>query len=274
MDRPSLFTYSDLNQFVADMLIWKKKSDPLFSLRRATQGLTGCSPALVSLVASKKRKLTVDRVPEFSKVLDLTVRERSFLKSQLLELKESEDNPSFNRQKVGRQVPKNLRARPSNHIFSQWWHPYIKDAARLKGFEPNEKTIFRLFRGLIDEKKIQSSLVFLLREGYLRRTVSGQVVENDVLTESLDEISSRDIRRFHKNALKIAAESLDNCPLEQREASTLLLPLNQKRFLHLKALIKEWAEETASLAEEFPNENERLYQLTLNLCPVAGLDLN
>jgi uncharacterized protein (TIGR02147 family) len=274
--RPSLFTYSDLNQFVADMLQWKKKSDPSFSLRRATAGLGSCSPALVSLVARKKRNLTLDRVQEFSILLDLTPREKNFLRAEIKGGSASvkSRHKFLPTGKADRKAQKRLRASPSNHIFSHWTHPYVKDVCRLKGFEPNEKTIFKLFRGHLSERSIQLSLAFLLREGYLRRNLAGQVVENDILTESIDEISSKDIRRFHKNALKIAADSLESCPLEQREASTLLLPLNHERFLFLKNLIKEWSEATASLAEEFPMDDERLYQLTINLCPVAGLDLN
>lgn len=274
--RPSVFAYSDFNQFVADMLKWKKESDPDFSLRSASSGVVGCSPSLISLVASKKRKLTMDRVQGFSKILQLTAREKSYLKSHLMRLTQGTKEGSSDQRyaKSAKSIRKSQRASPSNHIFSQWWHPYIKDVSRLKGFEPDAKAIFRLFRGLFSEKNIQSSLAFLLREGYLRRTPLGQVVENDVLTESVDEVSSKEIRRFHKNALKLAALSLDSCPLEQRETSTLLLPLNRERFLLLKSMIKEWAEETASIAEEYPNDNERLYQLTVNLCPVAGTDLS
>ena len=275
-ERPSVFSYSDAVAFVGDMLAWKKLHDPQFSLRSATAGLHRCSPTLVTLVLQRKRKLTPDRAKDFAKVLELSPRERAYFEAKVLGAatpeEKSDEKPFSNRQATMRRSV--TRPRASNHILSDWLHPYVKDAARLSGFVPEAQTLFRLLRGISTPQRLSRSLDFLLREGYLRRTLDGKIVENEVLDETTDEIPSKQIRGFHKKALQIAADAIETCPMGEREANTILLPLNRERFLKLKSLIKEWAEETAALAEAYPQDNERLYQLIINLSPVAGDDLS
>ena len=74
---------------------------------------------------------------------------------------------------------------------------------------------------------------------------------------------------FIRKPLGFAVQGLENEPVSEREAATLLLPLDRPRFEMLKQKIKEWADEVALVAENYPHDKERLYQVSLHLTPVT-----
>lgn len=251
----------------------EKETGQRFSLRSATADLDRCSPALVSLVLSRKRNLSPERARDFAKILALSARERHYFIQQI-ESKGTGESQGNERKRHSQRKPSFQRAaaRPaaSNHILTHWLHPYVKDASRIKGFTSDPEKLTKLLRGLASSRLIARSFSFLLREGYLRRDLEGEIVENEVILESTDEIPSSQVRMFHRQALRIAADALETVPLEKREANTLLLPLNHSNFIKLKQLVKDWAEEIGAMAESCPDDDETLYQLIINLSPVAG----
>lgn len=77
--RPLIFDYESLPLFIKNVLNWRKKTEPGFSIRRETQGVRRCSATLVSHIVHGKRKLTPERVDAISRLLKLTAREKAYL---------------------------------------------------------------------------------------------------------------------------------------------------------------------------------------------------
>lgn len=275
--RPSIFDHTDMRLFCRDMLAWLRAHEPTFSVRKACLSLRRCSPSLVTLYLKGERQMSLDRVSDLSRLLRLTGRESRYLATSLSETwarPRGQHHPggnTFGRPEVqGVTFGRKREPDPDNSIVSQWLHMYVKDSARLRGFRPEPATVQRLLGGLASTRAIGRSLRFLFRQGYLRHTVDGRIVENNALDETTDEIPSRHIRQVHKRALELARACLDSVPTGQREASVLLLPLTQKHFLELKDIVKRWSEEGAAFAEAHASDDERLYQLVINLSPVGG----
>lgn len=270
--RPNVFEYRASADFVAAMLTWRKHEDPRFSLRSASQTMPGSSRTLVARIAKGQRRLTRDRIDDLAILLQLTLHERA----QLERLVVAERKPGASVKsgatnlRVEKDPPKVTRAAPQNHLLADWLNIYIKDACKLRSFSPQPERIHELLGGLATTSHIQRSLDFLLREGYLRRTPAGKLVQNDAVTTSTDGLPNEKIRSFHKKALEIARQNIDRVPLTKRREAAFVLHLNEPTLVKLTQLFDEICETLIQFAESHPDDNEKLYQILINLTPIGG----
>lgn len=264
MKRPVLFDYKDLALFVKDMIRFLKQEDPDFTVARACRNFERCSPALISNIIAGKRKLTSDRVGDIAALLNLSARERYFLKEKVL--RKAPDEPASEEA-----VPSPAkRRRRSSFILKNWLHPYVKDATRLEAVKMNKEAIFKVLGGIASRKRIQQSLTFLLQHGYLRLDLAGQWVESEVLDVVGDRNASGKVRQFHKKALDIAKTGLDLYPMEERLAQALLLPLDEESYSELVDLVREFSEKLQVFSETKTKNSKRLYQIIVHLTPTGG----
>jgi uncharacterized protein (TIGR02147 family) len=215
-----------------------------------------------------QRKLTPDRVENFARLMCLNAQERNYF-ARWVALRDEQP-------KVMTEPTRALRKRKEkqNGLLSSWVNVYVKDCSRLKGFRPDPDVIYRLLGGIVSKSQIARSLTFLFREGYLRRTIEGKIVENDVLSTTTDGDFDRKKEAFHRKTLEIARNGISFYPWERRRESALVLPLNPDSAEKLKDLLKEFYERLLVFAEEHPHDNEELYQVLINLSPIGGRSQN
>jgi uncharacterized protein (TIGR02147 family) len=263
--KPIITEYQDLIEYIGDALEYRKATDHGFSVYTTTKSLRKISPTLVSLIVRRKRRLTVDRADEFSKLLDLNPSERSYFRRWVNRLETGEVS------EAATPDPLHLRNRKevSPHILSDWLNVYVKDFFQIPDVRKNPDLINQLLAHLASHKRIQRSLKFLLREGHLRKTMDGSIVLEADLVVADPKISSSKIRQFHKAALTIAKQAIDFFPPTERFSNTLIVPLNEKSYLKLQELIEEFADKLKDFAAENEEPGERLYQLALNLSPIG-----
>lgn len=276
--RPSVFEYLDIPTYLQAMLSWHKATDPRFSVRREAAIEQRCSPALVTRVLGGSRKLTVERVSAFSRIFRLTSEERSYLERwvRLQHAPVATDEAQrrgLHNHAAGKELdlrPTKRRKAGQNHVLSDWLNVYVKDACRLKGFRPDPLVIHRLLGGIASSLRIERALRFLLREGFLRRTLDGRIVEADTVVSTTDEIPDTKIQAFHLQALEIAKRGIKAHSVEKRRAWAMILPLNEASVKELKTLLNEFNERLTVFAEDHPHDDEQLYQVVMNLCPIGG----
>ena len=124
---------------------------------------------------------------------------------------------------------------------------------------------------MADEKSIRKSIHFLLREGYLRKTLDNKIVLDQPLSVKEPKEAHLLVRRFHKKALKLAAVGLDLVPTDKRIANTFIVPLDKTTYFELQDMIRNFADQLKDFCETRALQGENLYQLTLNLTPTGDL---
>ena len=124
---------------------------------------------------------------------------------------------------------------------------------------------------LADEKSIRKSIHFLLREGYLRKTLDNKIVLDQPLSVKEPKEAHLLVRRFHKKALKLATVGLDLVPTDKRIANTFIVPLDQATYFELQDMIRNFADQLKTFCETRALDGENLYQLTVNLTPTGDL---
>ncbi|MCX6118591.1 MAG: TIGR02147 family protein [Proteobacteria bacterium] len=274
MDRPIISEYKSLAFYVRDMIAFRKKSfsTEKFSVAKSCKQLRRVSPALVTLIVSGERKLTLDRCDEFAKLLDLTHQERQFLKDWVSrhEAIGLSDSDHDNEAKEASKVQSLRRNVSSKSLLEDWLNVYVKDAFQIRSIRDNPKLIYSYLGLIASQKRIDASIAFLLRHGFLRRTLEGQLIEETPLHSVDEKMPSQKVKQFHKATLKIAASAIDQFPTTKRYANALIVPLTPKRYRELQEKIERFAEDLQVFAEN-SNEGEALYQFILHLSPTGGV---
>jgi uncharacterized protein (TIGR02147 family) len=266
--RPVISEFTDPVDFVRQMIEYRKKTEKGFSVHAATASLRRVSPSLVSLIIARKRKITIDRVEELAKLLQLNAQERIYFKNWLARLEDGEGaeaipvKPEFQAH--------NRRKEVGTHILTDWINVYVKDCFQLPKVQENPQLVYRYLASYAHPKRLEKSVEFLLREGHLRRTLDGKIVVEANLAVADPKVPSRQIRQFHKGALGVAKTALEMFPPTERMANTLIMPLNEKSYGELLEIIQEFSEKLQNFAALNQETGDRLYQLIVNLSPTGG----
>ena len=257
-------------EFIKNRLANLKTERPHFSIRNECLKLRKVSPTLVSLMLQGKRKVSLDRVDELSLLLKLSPSEKQAFRN----LVESEMPTPKNQKFIKGKAPtKELgkRNEVSDSILYNFLNIYVKDAFQLKNIQENPELIYKKLAFLADEKSIRKSIHFLLREGYLRKTLDNKIVLDQPLSIKEPKESHLLVRRFHKKALKLATVGLDLVPTEKRLANTFIVPLDQATYFEMLDMIRAFTDTLKQFSETRALDGENLYQLTLHLTPTGDL---
>ncbi len=266
MERPLITEYLEISTYVSAMVHYRKSEDPDFSVARACRGRYRCSPVLISHIMSGKRRLTPDRVQDIAVILDLTARERAYLRQWVLP-----EGPAAQQDSESRSQPASGKRRQvSAFILRDWLHVYVKDSVRLASVQKDPQSIYRELGGIASQQRIDRSLRFLLHHGYLKRNQEGVLVESEPLHVTGDKDANRKVRAFHAKALDIARDGLELYSTEERLAQALVLPLDGQAYAELSDLIRQFSEQLKVFAEQHASSDQRLYQIVLHLTPTGG----
>jgi uncharacterized protein (TIGR02147 family) len=265
--RPVVYDYRSPVDFFAALNSHYRSAQKSFSIRRAVSKIEGCSPSLVTQVMKGRRRLTRDQLPAFAQIFKLTLTEVSFIDEQL------KTQRTMCGLSIESSAPQEKESRsPKNHILTDWVNAYVKDTVHLKNFSLDTQVLHRILGGTIPPARIARAVAFLFREGFWKKTPSGKTVPDENVVETTVDIPNKKLRRFHKQALRIAMEGLEKYPTERRRATTVVVSVNERSLAELQRLIKKFHHELQSFVEAHPTGDEQMVQVTLHLTPVGGLD--
>jgi uncharacterized protein (TIGR02147 family) len=268
--RPIISKYESIPIYVKDQIQYLKQIDRDFSVLAACKKFRRISPALISLIVKEKRKVTLDRLDELAKLLQMTVPEKIFLRDWI-ERTDPKFIENIKNTKNEEAFPyKSRRKDVSLNILNDWLNVYVKDCFQLKAIQENPKLIYAQLAHIAEPKRIDKSIQFLLREGYLRKTLNNTIVIDAALAVAETPLPSHKIRQFHKAALNIARNGIDTVSMDKRYVNTLVMPLTKEKYADFVEIIQEFSEKIMKFSADLNTEEaESLYQFNLNLIPTG-----
>lgn len=270
MERPQITSYQEVPAFIRDMVAFLKRAERGYTVKKAVKGTRRCSPALMSLLMKGERRLTPDRVDAVAAILRLTPREKQYLRDWIeQDYYDEEDQQNLEAALAASEKAAQTKE-VSSHILSDWVNIYVKDAHRLPAVQRSRQQLYKLLGGLASQARIDKSLNFLLREGYLRQDLQGRIVEDvPVMVADPGKIDQK-VRQFHRASLRIAADAINLYSMNERLANALVLHLNQNTYQELLELIHEFNQKLHDFVQTKTSDGDRLYQLIINLSPTGG----
>lgn len=266
--RPILSDYQDICDYVSDMLKFRKQTEAHFTVARACKKLRRVSPALISLIKQKKRRVTIDRVSELSKLMGLSAEEKKHFTHRVeWEQRKEEGVPQVPELKSSSEKRKDVTP---GGILTDWINVYVKDLFQIPENQQNPDLIYSTLASVASPSRVDRSIQFLLNQGHLRKDQVGRVVVNENLVVSDTRIPSEKIRKFHKGTLQFAKQAIDSVPPDRRLANCLIVPLNSDSYGELMDIVDEFAEKLKKFAELDAQPGDQLHQLILNVSPIGG----
>lgn len=265
---PLMTQFEKPEDYLRARIQYLKQTERHFSVLKETKKLRKVSPTLITLILQNKRKISLDRVDEMSKLLRLSAAEKLYFKNWILKSEAPQDERAIDRI-VNRNSNSNKKEF-SPSLLNRWLNVYVKDAFQLSKIQADPTKIYDYLIAIANKNSIDQSIQFLLKEGYLRRTLEGKIVPDARLHSNENPPSGNQIRSFHKAALKIAQQNIDNYSAQERFANALILDLTPEKHQELISLIKVFTDSLQEFASNNTDQGDKLYQLVLNVSPLGG----
>lgn len=250
-------------QILLDYWNLKKEVNPSFSMRSFARYLE-TSPSVLSLILNGKRPLTTTKAVELLTKLKLDHHlAESFMeavtKDEYYRLNETE--------RKERELNKNLDYEQIKldhfKVINDWYHFGILNLTLLDSFVSDNAWIANaLGLTLIETGEAVNRLK---RLGLLEER-NGVLVRTEKSLETPSDIPSSAIRSFHKQNITRAEESLEDIAIEDRDITSIMMPVDKAKLTEAKKMIRNFRKELASFLKSGETKDQ-VYSLNIQLFP-------
>ncbi|WP_374030058.1 TIGR02147 family protein [Bdellovibrio bacteriovorus] len=272
MKRKSLdiFDYHDYREFLRDWFDHARESQSL-SLRDIAEKC-GLSTGYLPMILAGKRNLSEKSFLKLQEVLKLNQEEAHYFRSLLIL---SDDSKSQDRLHAFAEIRKSRSFRQKNpkelevyQYLANWLHVTIREMAHRRDFQADPTWIQARLVYKASLKEIENSLNFLLEQGFLVRTKSGMVIQSQKQLDCFSGVYRLSLGEFHKQMFRLAAESIDATPRDQRNllGHTFVIPEDQ--IESLRRILDDTLKKVEALSSDF-QEAGPVYHVILSTFPVA-----
>lgn len=118
----------------------------------------------------------------------------------------------------------------------------------------------------VPAKKVDAVITGLLTAKLLRKNDAGELEPTGENWQTSDGPSSDVIKKYHRDGLRLASESLE-LPAAERDFSSCIFPISTANLPALRTEIREFQRRLCALAEGTPELN-RVYRVSVQLFPL------
>lgn len=269
---PDVFDYTDFRRFLGDAYASWKRADRKHSYRFFAKRAGVRSPVHLKLVIEGKRNLGSDTARGFARAFGLGSAESRFFVNlvQFNQARSDADREHYYRELS--RVPRFRAVRKVERIQYQYWSRWycvaVRELVARGDFVEDPAWIAAQVRPSITDKEAAEALEILLELGLVERDPGGALRQSDALLTTAHEIHSLAVRRFHREMLKLGAESLERTERSEREVGGVTLRLTRDQVTELKARLFEIGAEV--LQHDGAGEGpEAVYQFSFQLFPLT-----
>jgi len=149
-------------------------------------------------------------------------------------------------------------------IISDWYHYAILELSCIESFNSDSKWISKELGITPLEAKL--AVERLLKLGLLEENNGRISKTNERITTADKHLSTPALRKYQKQVLEKAIESLENDSIEFRSMSSMTMSVDPKNIPLAKKLIDECAKQISALLRN--GKQEEVYQLQISLYPL------
>lgn len=261
---------SDYRDFLKDFYDRRKSEKPFYSYRMMGDKL-GLDSSYLYRVLQKKQHLPAHALPAAKEILNLSGREAEYfdlLFSAAVTKDKSKREELIAKALSLRDVDLHSLQAAELKLLENWWIPAVRAYLEINGGVINTKQIANDICPPITEAQAKEAIDTLLEVGLVKKMASGRLA----LTEAHLTVGGPEkklaVRKFQKEVLNLASNSLDNVPVNERNISTLTLSVDKDCFDDLGDMLKEFRRLVQKRVDSAKN-SDRVMQLSMAFYPVA-----
>ena len=273
MPDPDIYQYLDYRSFLRDWLTTRAGRPSLRTLARRAH----CSAALVSSVVTGTRDLDAGRGETFAAAMKLDADQTA----HFVLLVALAHDPSPSRRRRAREDALTTRRFRSAQKVTEATFTVLSDPevaavfelARCEGWRDDPEWIARSLQPPTTPGAAEAAVQVLKTAGMLVPDPSGKLCASNPEWASDHQIPiEMAADRLYRRLLARAPDVLDAVPADQRHFGSLTCAVSSGLVDEIKARVKRFHEEIMHLVEASEAPRDRVYQLGVQLYPVATPD--
>ncbi len=269
---PSVYDYLDYRRFLSDLMAFKKQGDKKYSFRYLSNACGFASPNFIKLVLDGRRNLTNESLAKIAKGFGLSTAEREFFEN-LVFMNQAETHGEkdhyYQKMMAAKAFTKIHKIDKARYeYFSKWYYPAIREIAVFNGGDYSPEQIAQLLHPRITAKEAEKALYLLAELDLIEKDHQGKWHQVDSSITTGPEVQSLIIANFHKEMLKLAAESIDRFSSAERDITGLTISISQKKISRIKELIAGLRKELLTMACQ-DETADQVVQINFQVFPLS-----
>lgn len=267
-----IFDYIDYREFLRDIFAQKKSECAFYSYRLFSQKAGFKSPNFLKLVIDGERNLTKESIFKTCKAFSLNKKESDYFENLVFlnQSKTLEEKNSYLAKIVKYRSRSNakLMEAPELDYYSTWYNPVIRELVTAVNFHGDYKKLASCVIPPIRALDAERSVELLVRLNFIELKSDGTYKQNALSLTTGPQVRSLAVANYHKEMMRLAAESIERIPREMRDISSVTINLSDENYKVAIEKIQAMRKEILELAES-ENDNGTIAQFNLQIFPVS-----
>lgn len=267
----SVFSYLEYRDFLKVHFEEQKEKHAFYSYRYIS-GKTGIDPSYYVKVLNKQKHVSEKKLEPLLDHLDLNGRERDYF-STLVQYNRSKSS-ELTKELFAKLM--SLKKSAGAHIsdyryFAEWYTIPTRELLNHYDFDGDYKALAKQFHPPITERQARNAIRTLTELEMVSEDENGFLRPSEALLTTGDQWRSDAIRKFQRQMISLAGESIERFPKEERDISTVTVSTSQKC---MEAVRERLAQARREILEMIAAEDDvdGVYQINLQVFPLTKGD--
>ena len=271
-----IFEYLEYRDILKDAFEDRKASDHNFTYKKMAEAL-GLHTSNIFRVIQKETHLPARCQSRAIEFLGLTDRNAAYF---LLLVGYARERSGKARQEI---LEKAIALRDVNRVdlgekelayFRDWWVAAVRGVLEVVDGRANPAEIARILHPQVTEPQVAAALDLLLELGLVKKGSSGRLILREPhlgVAPSAGKVQA--VRRYQRQTLALASESIERFPPEVRDVTTLAMAVDRDIFNHVRETLRECRAQIQKSSDE-AKAPDRVMQLVMAYFPLTRVEMS
>lgn len=268
---PDVFNYIDFRKYLADLYREMKAGDPKFSHRYFSMKVGYHSSGFFSEVLTGKKNLTGPVLLRLARALKLGKEEEEYF-INLVHFNQArtidEKNRYYQNLMGVARVKVEVLETGQFEYFSKWYYAAVREVLWVHAFRGDYRALARSLNPSITRAQARRAVKLLAGSGMIAEDASGRWLPTATMVSTGEGFTSLNVANFQRACIDLAREGLDRHARDERDYSTLTLPMNPEDMPRAKAAIARLRQMLMALSDKC-RDPQGVYQFNFQLFPVS-----
>lgn len=270
---PDVYVFTDYRDFLKAFHDEQRAKNRAFSFRNFSRMAGLKSPSYLNMVIKGDRNLTAGTIAQFSKALRFNKKQSQYFEAMVFfnQAKTEKERDYYLERLVGLRPKVKLKGieKDQYEFYRKKYFVTIHQMVLLPGFKEDPDWIANHVSPKISAKEAQYAIDVLLRLKLLTRDENGKLTTGEGALTTPAQVSSLDIKNFHRSMLSDAKEALFDIDWTRRNFTSLTIPVPLKSMPELKKRIQNFREEILDWIAKGEIDYHDVYQMNIQLFPTT-----
>ncbi|MEO6096574.1 MAG: TIGR02147 family protein [Fibrobacteria bacterium] len=266
-----VFSFVDYRQFLKEYYKSRKAFDPGFSHRFIASQIRATSTGWFSDLVNGRTNISGNHLIKLVQLLDLSGAEAEYF-TILVQYDQAgtlEGKTQLYRKLFAiKGVRPELVGKDRFEFYSEWYHAVIRELLFFHDFNGDPSTLAKILHPPISVTEAKKSLRLLEGLGFIRKGPAGTYKSLPATLKKDPAFKSLHLDSYFKSNIRLGAESLETIAKEERDISTMTLPLSKSGFEKAKEEIRALRNRLLALTQS-DTSPEKVYHCNFHIFPVT-----